>query len=324
MKVILKAVSGPAVGRRIEIPAGAIIRIGRTGNSDYSISEDGYMSSVHFAIGCDGQHCLVRDMGSSNGTFVNGSRIEETSISAEDRIMAGGSTFTVQFEYPPTKSDPDLGRTMSTRTFPQAPSPSDERPSSNAAHASELALRWPGYSQPHAILLSALYRGNEAVYALLDPLQDNRLAAFLAASQDQYCSLVEEQPDIDVRTAPLLVLLPPTSRLVDVFIKDGWGKGWGIYLSSTAHPEQVRAHLRDYLIVRTQSGRNLLFRFYAPRLLQSFLERCSPRECTEFFGPISRFIAETDQPDTAYEFTDTGRGASKHELRLQDSSAVPA
>ena len=162
------------------------------------------------------------------------------------------------------------------------------------------------------------------MYALLDPAQDNRLPAFLAASQDQYCSLLEGQPDIDTRTAPLLVLLPSTSRLVDVFIKDGWGKGWGIYLSSTAHPLQVRAHLRDYLILRTESGRSLSFRFYSPRLLHSFLERCSPRECTEFFGPISRFIAEADQPDTAYEFKDTGRGSAKRTLRLQDSSAVPA
>jgi hypothetical protein len=173
-------------------------------------------------------------------------------------------------------------------------------------------------------LLAALYPDNEPIYALVDPLQDNRLPALLAAAEDQYCSLFDGQPDIDAQSAPLLVLLPPSSRLLDVFIKDGWGKGWGIYLSSSAHPEQVRAHLREYLTVRTESGKSLCFRFYAPHLLQTFLDRCSARECTEFFGPITRFIAETEQPAAAFEFKDTGRGIAKHTLRLEDSGAVPA
>jgi hypothetical protein len=275
-------------------------------------------------VGCDGQRCLIRDMGSSNGTFVNGSRIEEMAITAEDRIMAGGSTFSIQFERSAVQSEPDLGRTMSTRTFPQATLPSDVRfAAAGTAQPPIPGQRWPGFSRQQAALLSALYRDNEPIYALVDPLQDNRLPAFLAASADQYCSLFDGQAQIDAKAAPLLVLLPPTSRLLDVFIKDGWGKGWGIYLSSSAHPEQVRAHLREYLNLRTETGKFLCFRFCAPRLLQSFLERCSPRECTEFFGPITRFVAETEQPASALEFKDTGRGTAKHTLRLEDSGAVP-
>ena len=324
MRVVLEAVSGPAIGRRIEIPAGVIVRIGRTGKSDHPLPEDGYLSSVHFAVGCDGQRCLIRDMGSSNGTFVNGSRIEEMAITSEDRIMAGGSTFSVQFERSAPQSEPDLGRTMSTRVFSKAAAPVDvSLPAVAATQSAAPGERWPGFSKPHAALLSALYRDNEPIYALVDPLQDDRLPAFLAASDDQYCSLFDGQPELDAQTAPLLVLLPPTSRLLDVFIKDGWGKGWSIYLSSSAHPEQVRAHLREYLTVRTESGKSLCFRFYAPRVLQSFLESCSPRECTEFFGPVTRFVVETE-PAAAFEFKDTGRGTAKHRLRLEDSGAVPA
>ncbi len=69
MLVVLEAVNGPIAGRRIEIRAGTIVRIGRTTRSDYAIGEDSYLSSLHFSVESDGTQVRVRDMGSSNGTF---------------------------------------------------------------------------------------------------------------------------------------------------------------------------------------------------------------------------------------------------------------
>ena len=66
MLVILEAVSGPVAGRRIEVRAGNILRIGRTAKSDYALSEDSYLSGQHFAIENDGSEARVRDMVSSN------------------------------------------------------------------------------------------------------------------------------------------------------------------------------------------------------------------------------------------------------------------
>src|SRR5580658_8528044 len=99
MLVILEAVSGPIAGRRIEIRAGTILRIGRTAKSDYALGEDSYLSGQHFAIENDGNEARARDMGSSNGTFVNGERVvSESVLRAGDSLTAGGSTFTVQIE----------------------------------------------------------------------------------------------------------------------------------------------------------------------------------------------------------------------------------
>ena len=93
MLVILEAVSGPVAGRRIEIRGGSIVRIGRTGKSDHAIAEDSYLSGLHFSAECDGAQCRIRDLGSSNGTFVNGARISEQVVQAGDSVVAGGSTF---------------------------------------------------------------------------------------------------------------------------------------------------------------------------------------------------------------------------------------
>ncbi len=328
MKVILEAVTGPALGRRIEITEGTILRIGRTDKSDCPLPEDGFLSSVHFAVGCDGQRCLVRDMGSSNGTFVNGSRIEEIEVTERDQVTAGGSTFSIRFEATAPAIERDLGKTMATRVFqvprstPSAPIP---QPVGIPVAASPRD-RWPGFNSPQAVLLSTLYRDREPLYALVDPVHDNRLPAFVAASGEQYCSLSEAQPDIELAQAmPLLVLLPPTARLLDVLIKDGWGKGWAVYIASHAPAEQVRNHLRDYLIVRTKSGKSLCLRFYDSRILRIFVERFSPKESAEFFGPITRIIAEDEQPGTAIEFKGTGRGVARHAVRLtEEFGTAPA
>src|SRR5712691_11883030 len=103
MVVILEAVAGPVTGRRIEVRAGTILRIGRTPKSDYAIGEDSYLSSQHFAIECDGQRARVRDLESSNGTFLNGNKVTEETLKEGDSVMAGGSTFVVHL--PETAAD---------------------------------------------------------------------------------------------------------------------------------------------------------------------------------------------------------------------------
>lgn len=61
------------------------------------------------------QHCqllltddelLVKDLGSSNGTYVNGKRIAETKLSAGDRLVVGPVVFVVQVDGEPAKISP--------------------------------------------------------------------------------------------------------------------------------------------------------------------------------------------------------------------------
>jgi subtilisin family serine protease len=49
--------------------------IGRSHENDLVLAEDNQISRHHATIAWDGQHCTVTDLGSSNGTFVNGARI---------------------------------------------------------------------------------------------------------------------------------------------------------------------------------------------------------------------------------------------------------
>lgn len=85
--------------RRVSVGSGQTIEVGRATAALLGILIDPRMSARHFAIACDDGQCRVRDLGSTNGTFVNGARITESTLRDGDRIEAGGSTFVVRVSH---------------------------------------------------------------------------------------------------------------------------------------------------------------------------------------------------------------------------------
>mgnify|MGYP000308283403 CR=1 FL=1 len=67
-------------------------RVGRDATADIQIDDSG-LSRKHFEIVWDGAAAGVRDLGSTNGTKLNGSAVSEGPLSAEDVITAGRSSF---------------------------------------------------------------------------------------------------------------------------------------------------------------------------------------------------------------------------------------
>ena len=84
---------------------------------------------------------------------------------------------------------------------------------------------------------------------------------------------------------------------------DLWGQSAGIHLVSKASPTELRAHLRHFLMVVTEDGKTLYFRFYDPRVLRVFLPTCAPEQLAELFGPIEAFVVEDENPERALRFT---------------------
>ena len=60
--------------------------------------EDSALSRDHFLIEINPPRCEVRDLGSTNGTYVNERRVERVRLNSGDRIAAGQSIFGVRVE----------------------------------------------------------------------------------------------------------------------------------------------------------------------------------------------------------------------------------
>ena len=83
----LTIVDGKDTGKNIEITKDEIIA-GRSLDNDFVIS-DSSVSRKHFKITKEGDHFMISDMGSGNGTKVNGAKITSTGLSDGDIISAG-------------------------------------------------------------------------------------------------------------------------------------------------------------------------------------------------------------------------------------------
>jgi len=309
MLVILEAVSGPIAGRKIEVHAGTILRIGRTAKSDYALSEDSYLSGQHFAIENDGNEARARDLGSSNGTFVNGERVVSENVLREgDSLTAGGSTFSIHID----------SIAQSSREAPSRVStlPTDSFPGTSRINRAELGLAsestsWPGFTRAQSVLLTSLYRGGENVFAVLDPIRDARIPAFLDASGEQFVPL-----DDGIRVASYVVQLPPHARLLDVLVKDGWSRGWGFYCTSAGGIGEVCSHFKNFVTLYTPNGTPLTFRFWDPRVLRASLPTFLPQEAMDFFGPLLRILVEGEKTEMAVEYSLGPRGAKHQSLVL--------
>jgi hypothetical protein len=86
-----------AVGNKtVGLPAGTVT-IGRSSDCDICISDDNQVSRLHatLTIHVSGKTTL-RDLESSNGTFVNNHRVLEVSLHAGDKIQVGQTYLVLQ------------------------------------------------------------------------------------------------------------------------------------------------------------------------------------------------------------------------------------
>lgn len=73
---------------------------------------DRLVSKEHAVLEFRGETLWVRDLGSLNGTFVNGRRVREAELKSGDQIAIGGSKITI--EQPTTR----LGRLLNESVIP--------------------------------------------------------------------------------------------------------------------------------------------------------------------------------------------------------------
>ena len=317
MAVTLLIVRGPYVGQQIQVGAGQIFRIGRTERSEYAFPNDTYLSSAHFEVSCNEQECRIRDLGSSNGTFLNGAKVDLAAVQEGDQVSAGETVFLVQAAaegqmaaavapvVAPSAGAPDVAEQRTARMFgPSFEPTAQEQPAP--------------FSAEHKRALHILTRQGPALFTVLDASRDGMVNDLLQSSRLRY------QPLFDGETAeqvaphmPALVELgqggasgvgTEAQTFLEALLRSGWGKGWGIFCTSAAPLDEVLAHFCSFLLVRTKERRPVYFRFYDARVLRAFLPTCEPQELSAIFGPIASYLVESDRPDTMLVFSQGADG----------------
>lgn len=154
-------------------------------------------------------------------------------------------------------------------------------------------------------------------YALLDGASIPDLPGNLAAFEAEHVCLLRGVllPDQEA-AAPYLVRLERDSRFTDWIFANGWGKHWGIFCISAASMRTLRDHFRNFLIAYDETASSFFFRYYDPRVLQVFLPTLNKDELTAFFGPVYRFLAESEDGNSALCFTSVSGKLVQDHMKL--------
>jgi serine/threonine protein kinase len=140
----LRVTAGNASGSEIQIRDELVI--GRQASEEGQLGQDAEISREHARIGRAGSHFVIEDLGSTNGTFVNGRRITKTEIlSPGDRIQVGATTLVVQVSVPSAAPPPAAAPDADTRSSSHMSVPEEalpEVPTELAAPPLSLHLRF--------------------------------------------------------------------------------------------------------------------------------------------------------------------------------------
>lgn len=96
MRVTLHVVAGPQVGRDFTFDQHATFMIGRSEDAQFCLPHDRYFSRHHCILEIAPPQAFLRDLGSTNGTFVNGQLVEATHLKSGDRIQGGETVLEVE------------------------------------------------------------------------------------------------------------------------------------------------------------------------------------------------------------------------------------
>ncbi len=305
MRVILEIISGSTAGRKVRLAADQELRVGRTDWADLAVPQDRLMSGVHFALQADPSGCYLTDLGSSNGTQVNGQPVSaRTRLRDGDGILAGETQFAVRIEQDARSAAGDRG--LDSTPLPAL--------TPRGAGDRAVAVRNVRFSVEPCSTGLVLCRGN----ATQLPPQD--LASLLAGQLPLYWIVDLRKlglPPPATRDAPsyLFSWLPPEAAVAvsprilvaaetdewPALVAQGWGSDAMVGLFSRQSRAELVAHLQDAARVKSKKGEasSGMLGFCWPSVMAMLLAYAQPALVQRLLAGIEAVLVELpDLPET--------------------------
>ena len=95
MNVVLRVTAGPHQGKTFVFDRHETFVVGRSSVVQFPVPDDKFLSRDHFLIEFNPPVCYLKDMGSTNGTKLNGHKVDGARLKDGDLIEAGKSAFEI-------------------------------------------------------------------------------------------------------------------------------------------------------------------------------------------------------------------------------------
>ena len=141
-------------------------------------------------------------------------------------------------------------------------------------------------------------KDSATLYAVVDAARSDKVLVRLVDAQSSCPSLfagTDREPLFSA--GPFLVSPWEDADLFEWLTTEAWGAAMVVFLTSQAPYGQVLHHLQSLLKAVTEEDAEVLFRYYDPRVLRTYLSSCDAASAWRFMGPVVHWMAESDAGD---------------------------
>ena len=131
-------------------------------------------------------------------------------------------------------------------------------------------------------------------YALVDTAQDAELHGLVKQSKQHDCLFSGDVPNVLAAASPHLVVADRREPLMKAWQERGRAGNWGIFCESALDLDGLRRHFKKFLNAELPDGTVALFRFYDPRVFNTYIHACTPKEREPWFKGVSQFLVQAD------------------------------
>jgi hypothetical protein len=336
MRLLLEIKTGEHSGHKKWLRRGERMLVGRTEQSEFVVP-DARMSSVHFHVECTAEGCRVRDMRSTNGTYLNGKRIAEDILHHGDTVTAGDTQFGIEITEDTSSSQPaeEHGRigdsrewaTLVRRTVPVSLAVMDD------GQAGGLQLGPLNGMKPTSDRSSTFrnFRGDQVgevaqrlnelspLYLILEFAKIGRgLPASLAAPAFLYDWLPEQHL---AGFSPVVIAASAGTELREL-LELGWGHDCLVGVCSSLPGEELVQRLRA--LTRTDDPQQPRRKYASPATLAGLLSRETEEFANKFFDAVDAVLFESDNAEVCRVHTSPDFAPKLKDLKIDIFVPVPA
>jgi serine/threonine protein kinase len=175
MRLIFSVIAGPHKGRVFTFNGHDTFLVGRSSQAHFRLpADDEYISRVHFLVEVNPPHCRLLDMGSTNGTYVNGQKVALANLRDGDCIHGGQTTLRVTLDLDGAEAEDTVHRPPVSEpvTQPYVRGGQDASASDSEDQAIHLPAGYPNYQ-----IVRKLGRGGMGIVYLATHVPSGRHVA---------------------------------------------------------------------------------------------------------------------------------------------------
>ena len=130
------------------------------------------------------------------------------------------------------------------------------------------------------------------LYGIVDSARNDEVFRYLVTGDVKYKSLFEDTMDVQsYGVSGFLVECEKESPLFQWMTTEAWGDNCSVFFISKSSFDDLFSHFQKFNRVYLEGDDVVLFRYYDPRVLRTYLPTCNRDEIETFFGKVISFFS---------------------------------